>query len=355
MTVIGSALKIIDRQDDVEYEQSVIRLILGTAVIIFMLLGAPTGEWMTYVFTCFFIITTVILVHTHLYKGDFPARIIAGQLCDMTALTVILSFGGPEAAISYCIYLWVIVGNGFRYGFYYLITITVIACISFGYVILTVPFWQQQGHLSFGLWLTLLVVPAYLFGLLKRLEIATNRLNKLSLRDGLTGLYNRRALDEQMEHEFERLSREPSPFGLLLLDIDHFKLINDSHGHLAGDQVLQQIAHVITESCRRVDFVSRYGGEEFALLAPGLCDTDIKPPLAERIRRAVEDASINIGDRSIHVTVSIGVAYWDKSFEDYGRWLNAADRAMYKAKTGGRNNVVYHQVETTIDIENLLV
>lgn len=156
--------------------------------------------------------------------------------------------------------------------------------------------------------------------------------------DGLTGLRNRRWLDENMARMAARFTRSGAPVGLMLLDVDHFKRFNDSFGHAAGDHVLRFVAQLLTSCLRPTDVAARFGGEEFAVLLP---TTDAKGAriAAERLRRAIADAPELTFDGKIldKVTVSIGVA----GLADHGseRWLRVADEALYRAKANGRNRV----------------
>ena len=178
----------------------------------------------------------------------------------------------------------------------------------------------------------------------EQLESSRRILEQLAIRDELTNLYNRRELDRLLDHEVARSARSQQPFTLLILDVDHFKRVNDAYGHLAGDAVLRRIGEVISETLRQVDRAARFGGEEFAVLLP---DT---PPahglsVAERIRERVAAAQTAIrkpdgATTSLSVTLSIGLAGW---LPDSGRardLIERADRALYRAKAQGRNRAV---------------
>ncbi len=163
------------------------------------------------------------------------------------------------------------------------------------------------------------------------------RLEHLSRVDALTGLGNRRAFDEALAVELARARRTARPLSLVMIDVDHFKMFNDRHGHLAGDEALAEVARVLSETARAEDRSCRVGGEEFALLLPG-ADEASAGDIAERLRRAVEAHP----GRFDPVTVSLGVAAWDaQRHGDDGAGLRAAaDARLYAAKSGGRNRVV---------------
>jgi GGDEF domain-containing protein len=167
------------------------------------------------------------------------------------------------------VYLWVIFGNGCRFGVQYLLSAIAIATIFFFFVAFNEPFWVQHKYVALGVGITQLIVPVYFAILLRRLNATKHKLKLLSFYDELTGVMNRRAFDDRLETEYSRLQRFPSSFSLALVDIDHFKKVNDTYGHLSGDIVLQKIAGTIRDTIRDVDIVALYGGEEFVLLIPG--------------------------------------------------------------------------------------
>jgi diguanylate cyclase (GGDEF)-like protein len=159
--------------------------------------------------------------------------------------------------------------------------------------------------------------------------------------DELTSLPNFRAFRERIDEEIERADRYPSPFGILVLDLDRFKKYNDTFGHLAGNEALRRVAKTIRETVRAVDFSARYGGEEFAVIAPQV-DPVALHAIAERIRANVEDLPAPPGGAA--VTVSIGAALFPFDGVTAEALFAAADRRLYEAKKGGRNRVVIGEV-----------
>lgn len=176
------------------------------------------------------------------------------------------------------------------------------------------------------------------------LQRVIDGLCELSQKDPLTGLSNRRHFMSVLERAIETVARSGESMLLLLLDIDHFKSINDSHGHLAGDQVLQAVANCLAGCVRPMDTVARYGGEEFAIVLPN-CRPLFGQAVAERIRQTVADLRIAAAPMlSLQVTVSIGGAYapeWVRSTADL--WIERADLQLYRAKSDGRNQVRLEQ------------
>lgn len=171
-------------------------------------------------------------------------------------------------------------------------------------------------------------------------KIMEQKLERMATHDPLTGLYNRRELEQQLQDELVRAKRYTRPIGLLWLDVDHFKRINDNYGHLAGDQVLRKLSQLLQSNVRSVDYVARYGGEELVIVLPEV-DEDEAMDMAERLRRMVEAAQIEISQtQQVSVTVSIGVAAFPVHGEEATHLFRNADEAMYRAKQQGRNRVV---------------
>ena len=176
----------------------------------------------------------------------------------------------------------------------------------------------------------------------KQLESKNTVLADISARDSLTGLYNRWYVREKIDSEMNRAMRHGYPMSVLMLDLDHFKQINDSYGHPAGDSVLRSVGQMLRESCRVYDVPGRYGGEEFCIVLP---ETKVNgtTTVAERIRSRLETTRLSVGDSSIVVTASIGIAGVDSVSEDgvlsASMLVERADRALYAAKHQGRNRV----------------
>lgn len=172
----------------------------------------------------------------------------------------------------------------------------------------------------------------------ERQEVA-GRLLELATTDYLTGLYNRRAFFEAAQREFARARRNGTVFSLLELDLDHFKAVNDTYGHDAGDRALRGVAQVMLRALRVVDLPARLGGEEFAVLLP---ETDAQEAqgVAERLRQAIASADIQGMAGRFRVTVSIGLATFHPEDPDAEAIVHAADQALYRAKELGRDRVV---------------
>ncbi|HVT98339.1 MAG TPA: GGDEF domain-containing protein, partial [Acidobacteriaceae bacterium] len=168
---------------------------------------------------------------------------------------------------------------------------------------------------------------------------AQEKLRHQATHDALTGLWNRRALLELLEKELERCGRTGSSIGILMADVDHFKPVNDTLGHLAGDQVLKEIALRITHATRGYDLCGRYGGEEFLILLPG-CNGEETQAGAERIRMAIASAPFRAAGSTVNLTISIGATLAPQCARTETELLSLADQALYEAKNTGRNRTV---------------
>ena len=173
------------------------------------------------------------------------------------------------------------------------------------------------------------------------LEEKNRELERVSISDGLTGLFNHKHIHGLLHEEFERAERTGEKVSVAMLDLDRFKSVNDTHGHQAGDRVLEQMAQILRDTAREIDRLGRYGGEEFMALLP---ETDIEDAavFVERVRREVARHSFDIGrEEPLAMTISAGVATFPNTLIDRPETLvRLADEALYAAKTGGRNRIV---------------
>lgn len=212
----------------------------------------------------------------------------------------------------------------------------------------SVVFWYltQDNHMVWAVllpfWITSLLAGQLLYQLFYRISLSLNNYDawkEESTKDFLTGLNNPRAFDKLYNATMERSHRHGESCSLLMVDIDHFKRVNDGYGHAAGDAVLRQLAELLSTTCRSIDHVCRQGGEEFSIIMPTCPSKDVVQ-LAERIRAAVERHPFQVADGTeIRVTVSIGCATMPDSTSDPEQLQKLADDGLYLAKRSGRNQV----------------
>jgi len=223
----------------------------------------------------------------------------------------------------------------------------------FGYIGYNIVYWDRYDN-YFDLILPAVFFFSAIFVLLVgtlTLQTATD-LNQISVLrhdniiDPLMGIYNRRHFDLKLAEEIERAQRYNFQISMLLLDIDHFKDINDTYGHYIGDLVLKSLGHLLLKNVRETDIVARYGGEEIAVIAPHT-SVPAAVDLAERLRQVVETSAIVPADeyedrQAVTISVSIGVAGLDRQIIDKQSLIERTDEALYKAKQKGRNRVVFY-------------
>jgi diguanylate cyclase len=173
----------------------------------------------------------------------------------------------------------------------------------------------------------------------KNIEGLNERLQEVSRVDNLTGLFNRRYWQERFEHEYKMAMRQDLDVCAIILDIDHFKNINETHGHRACDLVIQRLAKLIMLATRETDICGRYGGEEFAIILPNTTEKTAKI-MAERLRKLVSLDTVQYEDIKIKYTISIGIAQFTTEYGEAALWLEGADKALYEAKESGCNRVV---------------
>lgn len=194
-----------------------------------------------------------------------------------------------------------------------------------------------------------------LLGRMFAISLQNAELHRRSITDSLTGLFGRGHFNLRMDQEIARMKRmeedqekekawQDIAFSLLLLDIDHFKEINDTYGHPVGDRILQRLSHILKQSVREADVVARYGGEEFAVILPEATE-EVSYRTGERLRERIEEEEFKVGsfNKTISVTVSGGVSSYPNDGESPQELIQKADEALYKAKQEGRNQIIHYQ------------
>ncbi len=259
------------------------------------------------------------LLATSLLSADGdPRRMIHGLILATFAVSLVTLRGGPELVVLF--------GLPFA-----------------GFLV-----WLHLAGLPFSEWSFILIEPVMMLGvgliaaeLLYRIRIQSfmdrKRLEQMALTDPLTGLSNRRSIEPQLEGEVSRARRHRVPLSVLLADLDHFKQVNDRHGHSVGDEVLREVARRVETILRREDRAARWGGEEFLILLPET-DASRAQIVAEKIRRSIAETPLTVSELSIPLTISLGVAAWHED-SNVDELIRRADQALYRAKACGRNRV----------------
>jgi diguanylate cyclase (GGDEF)-like protein len=182
--------------------------------------------------------------------------------------------------------------------------------------------------------------------------IESKKLNEIlresSLRDAMTGLYNRRFMDEYLSKNMPQVLKNKDTVALLMIDMDHFKMVNDTYGHDVGDVIIKKLSKTITENIKESDLAVRYGGEEFLVLLHGV-DEPEAIEIAERLRLKVADMKVKAGNEILQKTISIGVSMFPSDTDSVWKCIKFADIALYRAKESGRNRVIRFDEEMWSD------
>jgi len=233
-----------------------------------------------------------------------------------------------------------------RYG-----VLAVVVAVTIGSIILSAAI-SAAIHFAIDLpmggsaWAVTLACPALIapimswwtFDLVLKVERAHDQLRAQSNIDHLTGIFNRRYFMDRLREEIDRAQRYGTPFAVAFIDVDNFKRINDEHGHLTGDEILQQLTQICAKQVREIDTLARIGGEEFSLLLPQTAPAEAEH-LVERLRASVAATRAKVGDGWLDITVSIGLTSSSREALDVNGILRRADEALYEAKRRGRNRV----------------
>lgn len=259
---------------------------------------------------------------------------------DVAITSYALYLTGPVGAAFYPVYLWIIMGNGLRFGLAYLTYALFLSVAGFGAVIAASEYWNAHVNAGIGLLVGIGVLPLFFSTLLRELHQVNNRLAEevrhsafSATHDPLTGLANRTLFNEHLLRATAIAGRTSA---VLYLDVDRFKEINDHYGHLAGDELLRQMGARIGRCVRQDDTVARFGGDEFCVLLAGIHDADD----AERVAvKLIEETArpYRIAGQTVRATVSVGLSLFPRDGSDLDALLRHADSAMYRAKRGGGN------------------
>ena len=295
-------------------------------------------------------VTLYIIFRTGLNLRMADPSLTAIQMCAAILMAMyVMYFARESRGVLLLIYVIVLLFGIFRLDIRSFLFVSVFTLVTYGIDIILLYELRSQD-MNFTMELLQLVVFAlvlvafsiiggYISNLRKKLGKSLSVIREMSIHDELTGAYNRRHIMEMLENERQRVSRGGPRFSLAMLDIDHFKSVNDTLGHLVGDEVLRGVSDVIRNSLRSVDLYGRFGGEEFLII---MTQTDIKGATlcAERVRGAVEQKRFPNMGTDFKVTVSLGLTDY-RGNEKIDEMIARADKALYRAKDGGRNLVKY--------------
>jgi diguanylate cyclase (GGDEF)-like protein len=330
------------RRTDSEHVQALLRVaILGALLLHTAWLTATSSEAAQFLWAINLtsIAVSVLLFAHVLYRPDAsPVRRILGALHDNGAMTLYLYLSGPMGALAVFVYSFVTVGNGFRFGVPYLVASGIMGALGMAFLLMAAPGWTSFGMIGAGLLLSHIVVTLYTGALLRRLHETQVELERLATCDPLTGLPNRRCFMERLR-DMASVPDHPN-IAVIYLDLDGFKAVNDSLGHLAGDELLVQVARRLLSATRGSDTVARLGGDEFTVLLDAPLGPDAALVVAARIIASIEKIQF-VGGRPVRLSASIGL-----SFAAAGapvpnatlaeELLRTADEAMYVAKRSGK-------------------
>ncbi|MCB1844794.1 MAG: GGDEF domain-containing protein, partial [Halioglobus sp.] len=280
------------------------------------------------------LVTLSLIVALLINPGESATRRILGMLHDIVAISVALYLGEGGATAVASIYLWVTLGNGFRYGNGYLFGTAILSFVSFAAVFWFSAYWREQVTLSVNILLLMALIPPYVAILLRSLQKAKEQLRHQASIDVLTGLLNRAETEMSVERV---LDRKHEGHALLFCDLDLFKKVNDEAGHAAGDKLLADVARIIGECTHSRGIVGRLGGDEFCVFLPE-CTMERARQVAEDIRNSVSGYRLAWGRDYYSVGISVGVAP-TSAVQDIGSLFRLADAACYAAKNAGRNQV----------------
>ncbi|GAB2897956.1 hypothetical protein GCM10027093_37390 [Paraburkholderia jirisanensis] len=331
-------------QSQPEKEQAVFRFTLGSVALaiycVFALTDLDRPARLTIaVMALYVLFGFASWLAIRLQPGKSPLRLIITTLVDQGMAIAALALGGRAALPLLFIVFWFLVGAGCRYGKRPLILSCAMAVTGFVGLMAHEPWWIMNRPVGVGLLLAVVATSFYLF-------VLVNKLERRAATDPLTGLLNRTSLVQAVGHAHMSRRQQANQVGLLVIDLDGFKDVNDSFGHAAGDEMLRRFAHELSRMSRRGDAVARLGGDEFVVFARSIVNEADAMAIAERIHAAIESINAAIG-LPVSVTASIGICLYPEARRartlDVGQALQRADRAMYAAKAQGRRQTMFAQ------------
>jgi diguanylate cyclase (GGDEF)-like protein len=342
---------------DSEHEQALARIIIGIVSAAYVLTSYAHDAVRTLpepalLITLLFIsVSFLLFIAIIIWPAiSIPRRVFA-LVMDIAMITFAMWITDEIGAVLFPIYLWIIVGYGIRYGQRYLYAAMLMAIIGFVYVMLANPFWIGQRTIAAGILVGLTVLPIFFSSLLRRLGKSNLQLQKLSeemtrlaMHDSVTGLANRVLLQERLNQAVSLSHRHRNMLGVLFIDLDGFKAINDQWGHKAGDDLLRACAQRLLDCVRETDTVARLGGDEFVVLLTEVHSADDAQVIADKILTKLR-VPFPMESQELTISASIGIALYPGSGDCAESLLRNADQAMYAAKHKGKNSIAFYTAQ----------
>ena len=339
---INAFRKRLSEREDAEHLQVAIRIAIVSVAMVYFFsdyfaAGADSAanvylaRWAV---SISFAITIAIAVAAFVRPFVSVSRRVIGMVHDVVAISTAMYLGEGGAAGVAAIYLWVTLGNGFRYGNAYLYGCAVMSFVCFAAVSWYSDYWASNRTLSANILILLALIPPYVGALLSSLQKAKAQLRHQASVDVLTGLLNRAETEMSVERI---LDRRHEGHALLYCDLDLFKQVNDTAGHAAGDKLLRDVSRIIRDCTGKDAIVGRLGGDEFCVFVED-CTMERARAIAENIRNSVSGYRLAWGREYFSVGISVGVAP-TSAVQDMGSLFRLADAACYAAKNAGRNQV----------------
>lgn len=333
---------------DSEHAQALIRIVIGSIGLLYVFFINASGKLsadqhhILFVASYFVLAAVVLFALVVIWPLASPLRRLLGMVLDFSATSYVMYVMEDKGILFFAIYLWVIIGNGLRYGSRYLYTAMTISIVSFTIVFSSNAYWRVQWGFSVGLLIGMVALPLYFSSLLKKLSDQNNELKKLykqmarhATHDWLTELPNRKHFHDHLAETIASAKQDKLTFTVLYLDLDGFKAINDAFGHGVGDQIIENTARRLEQCIRKGDMVARVGGDEFVVLLRDITSFDVSK-IAEKIIESLSDP-FTIATNTLCITTSIGVAIYPRDGVDANTLIHNADSAMYEAKRSGKN------------------
>ena len=327
-------------------------LLLGL-VLVYLLAGAPPSDGRVAIHAALFFFTAFILGlhYVQFYKLENRTKLMFENWVMIVFITWVVWYTGQINSPLLNLYLLPIIASALIFGKLptALKVSAIIACFMYfahnpkSKTLLTMPFWGELLVLCAPM-----ILVAYKTTMLAAvIRHAVDKIKQVSDTDELTGSYNMRAFSSMLQRAFRQAVRYGHALSVVMIDSDNLKQINDKHGHESGNRLLQHLVRCIREQLRGSDVMARFGGDEFIVLLP---ETNIKGAMemAERIRKAVEISRLDLRSGDTNITVSLGVASYPEGGGNLDLILDKADKAMYRAKQRGRNQVVAYSEDEAV-------